>query len=159
MKPLTRVAVRLPDALSEVCLVRMGLQARGLAAWFLSIRLARAIAGSAEEARVLGAGLLLSESFRLGWGHLGVLQYWRSFDDLEAWSHRAPHAEWWRAAVDRMRNKGDLGVYHETYLVPRQNVESIFLGCAPAGLLAFGVTGEPVGAETNGRSRLGRGLG
>jgi hypothetical protein len=86
-----------------------------------------------------------------------VLQYWRSFEDLDAWSHRSPHADWWRGVVERMRTRRDVGVYHETYLVPRGRVESIYLDCRPTGLAAFGATGEPVGADTNSRGRLGMG--
>ena len=102
-----------------------------------------------------GAGLLGSESFTIARGHFGVLQYWRSFDDLDAWSHRPPHSEWWREAVDRMRRKQDLGVYHEVFRVPAANLESIYLDCEPAGLARFGKLGEPVGPMTTARGRLG----
>jgi hypothetical protein len=119
----TRVIARLPDSLGELCLLRLGIQSRGL------------------------RGLIYA-------GKFGLLQYWRSFSDLEAWSHRPPHSDWWRGAVERMRTRGDFGIYHETYLVPRDRIESIYLGCRPAGLLIFGETGDPVGPDTNSRGRL-----
>ena len=89
--------------------------------------------------------------------HFGVFQYWRSFDELEAWVRRPPHSEWWRKAVERMRRRRDIGVYHEAFLVRAADIESIFMNCDPAGLATFGVLGEPVGAMTTSRGRLGRG--
>jgi hypothetical protein len=154
-----RIIARLPESVTELCLVRLGIQARGLSAWLSLRRWQRAIDGESAAAIAAGAGLLHSERFSLGRGHFGVLQYWRSFAELDAWSRRPPHSEWWRAAVARMRTRGDLGVYHETFLVPRARVESIYVNCRPAGLAAFGTTAEPVGPDTNSRGRLGIGPG
>lgn len=154
---MKRLTARPPESVTELCLLRLGVQTRGLRAFFYAARLGRAIERSAAAAVATGAGLLHSETFRVGPGHFGVLQYWRSFDDLEAWSHRPPHADWWRGAVARMRDRADFGIYHETFLVPRDRVEAIYWGCRPTGLSAFGVTGEPVGPDTNSRGRLGRG--
>ena len=154
---MNRVIARLPESVTELCLVRLGLQAHRLSAWPYAVRLSRSINKAAAEAVASGAGLLLSEPLRLGRAHYGVLQYWTSFEALEAWSHRPPHSEWWREAVERMRSRGDFGVYHETYLVPRARIESIYLDCRPTGLLAFGTPADPVGGDTNSRGRLGMG--
>jgi hypothetical protein len=155
---MLRTAASLPESVTELCLLRLGIQVRGFSAFLYAVRLARAIDRSAAEAMASGAGLLGSERFSLGRGHFGVWQYWRSFEALESWSHRPPHSEWWRGAVDRMRTRSDFGVYHETFLVPRDGVESIYLNCRPTGLATFGTTGEPVGPQTTSRGRLGRGL-
>lgn len=41
------------------------------------------------------------------------IQYWRSYDDLDRWARKQPHARWWRWL---MENTGpDLGFYHEIY--------------------------------------------
>jgi hypothetical protein len=154
---MNRVIARPPESVTELCLVRLGFQTSGLSAFFYARRLVRAIDRSAAEAVSTGAGLLLSERFLLSRNHFGVLQYWRDFGALEAWSHRPPHSEWWRQAVERMRGRGDFGIYHESYLVPRERIESIYLNSRPTGLLAFGTTGEPVGGDTNSRGRLGQG--
>lgn len=153
---MQRKSASLPEGVAELCLVRLGFQARRWAALPYARRIAKAIDRSASEAISAGAGLLHSERFAFGPRHFGVLQYWRSFADLEQWSHRPPHSEWWRGAVERMRTKGDFGVYHETYLVPRSAVESIYLDCEPVGLATFGTLGEPVGTRTTSRDRLGR---
>src|SRR5262249_23089441 len=43
-------------------------------------------------------GLLLHENliYSLIPLHLGMRQYWRDFDALEAWTRSTPHREWWR---------------------------------------------------------------
>ena len=93
---MNRVIARLPESITELCLVRLGIQVKSPAAWLFARRLRSAIAADARRAIAEGAGLLNSESFAIALNHFGVLQYWRSFDDLEAWVHRPPHSEWWR---------------------------------------------------------------
>jgi hypothetical protein len=151
-----RAIASLPDSVAELCLVRVGIQARGFRARVFVARLGRAIDRAAAEAMATGAGLLAADRFQLGRGHLGLLQYWQSFDHLEAWTRRPPHSAWWGEAVERIRTRGDLGVYHETFLIPRDRVESVALECSPAGLARFGVAGEAVGPMTTSRGRLGR---
>jgi hypothetical protein len=153
---MNRVIARLPESVGELCLVRLGIQVKSLPAWLFARRLRAAIAADAGRAVAEGAGLLNSQAFAIGLDHFGVLQYWRSFDDLEAWSRRPPHSEWWRSAVDRMRLRQDLGVYHETFLVRPAEIESIYLNCRPTGLAAFGLLGESIGPMTTSRGRLGR---
>ena len=153
---LRRVAAELPEGSEGLCLVRFGLVARRVSALGFARRMARRVDRAASEAIASGAGLLHAERFAMGWRHVGAWQYWAGFEALDAWSRRPPHAEWWREALDRMRARGDVGVYHEAYLVARRDVESIYLDCPPLGLAAFGVTAEPVGPRTTARDRLGR---
>jgi hypothetical protein len=141
---MDRIVVRVPESVEELCLVRVGVVVRKLRALPYAARLGRAIQRSTEEA--IGSGA----------GHFGFLQYWSSFEALDAWSHRSPHSDWWRDALERMRKRADFGIYHETYLVPKAGVESIYFGCPPAGLGRFGVKGEAVGLSTTSRDRLGR---
>ena len=44
--------------------------------------------------------------------HVGMRQYWRDFDALEAWSRTLPHKEWWS---DYLRDRGGTSFWHETY--------------------------------------------
>ena len=44
--------------------------------------------------------------------HVGMRQYWRDFDSLEAWSLTLPHKEWW---TDYLRDRGGTSFWHETY--------------------------------------------
>ncbi len=67
----------------------------------------------------------------LGYTNLGLatlVQYWRSFDHLERYA-RAPDNEHWPAWVEfnrRMKgSRGDVGIWHETYLVRAGEYESV----------------------------------
>ena len=153
---MKRVIARLPRSMSELCLVRLGIQVKSPAAWLFARRLRSAITTDSRRAIAQGAGLLNSETFAIAINHFGVLQYWRSFDELETWTHRSPHSEWWGSAVERMRLKRDFGIYHETFLVRPADIESISMNCRPAGLETFGELAEPVGPDTTSRGRLRR---
>lgn len=153
---MQRKIATLPDSVTELCLVRLGLQVRKFTAWPYVRRLGKAIDRSSKEALAADVGLLHSEQFFISWNHFGSLQYWRTFDAMEQWSHRPPHSEWWRGAIERGRTKRDFGVYHETFLVPRAAIETIYLDCEPVGISAFGEIGEAVGTTTTSRDRLGK---
>ena len=153
---MRRVVAQLPETVTELCLVRVGIQVRRASAWLFARRLRSRIIAESHHALAEDAGLLCSESFAFSIGHVGFLQYWRGFDEMEAWTHRPPHSEWWRGAVDRMRVKRDLGIYHEAFLVRAAEIESIYLDCEPTGLGRFGRLAEPVGPLTTSRGRLGR---
>jgi Domain of unknown function (DUF4188) len=153
---MNRVVARVPDSVEELCVIRIGLVVRKVSGLLSVSKFRKAIERSAIEAKASNAGLLDSERFLIKWNHFGFLQYWRSFQALEEWSHKPPHSTWWREALERMRQRGDLGVYHETFLVASTGVESIYLDCPSIGISSFGVTGEAVGSSTTSRDRLGR---
>jgi len=69
-------------------------------------------------------GLLLHENliFSLIPPHVGMRQYWRDFEALEAWSRSAPHRQWWQ---DFLRSSGGTGFWHETYFM-RGGMEAIY---------------------------------
>ena len=84
--------------------MRLGIQVRAcISAWFFARRLRSEMPLNPPNRLAEDGGLLSSESFAIAINHFGFLQYWRSFDDLEAWVRRPPHAEWWQKAVERMR--------------------------------------------------------
>ena len=153
---LRRTVAELPESVEELALVRFGLVAHRLSAWRFVRDYGQAVETASATAVAERAGLLGSERIANGWGRVGFLQYWASFESLDAWSHRPPHSEWWRKALDRLRVKADIGVYHETFVVPRRNVESISIDCPPVGLSGFGILSDPVGPKTSARDRLGR---
>jgi Monooxygenase af470-like len=59
-------------------------------------------------------GLLLHEQLMFSQEplHVGMRQYWRDFDCLEAWARTLPHKEWW---TDYLRDRGGTSFWHETY--------------------------------------------
>jgi hypothetical protein len=72
-----------------------------------------------------------------GLGLGGIVQYWRSFDQLEAYA-RDParqHAPAWAAFNKAMRgSREDVGIWHETYLVKAGQYEAVYSGMPPHGL-------------------------
>ena len=69
-------------------------------------------------------GLLLHENFIMSLIplHLGMRQYWRDFDALEAWARSTPHREWWR---DFLRSSRGTGFWHEAYFM-RGGMEAVY---------------------------------
>ncbi len=67
-----------------------------------------------------------------------IVQYWRSFDDLERFARNTddPHLEPWRQFNRRVGASGDVGIWHETYRVQTTDIETIYGNMPPAGLAA-----------------------
>jgi len=95
----------------------------------------------------------------LGHGGLGkvIVQYWRSFEHLEAYA-RAKDKTHWPAWVDFNRrvgnSRGDVGIWHETYLVKPGNFEAIYSGMPPYGLGKVGKLIPATGTRDAARSRM-----
>lgn len=75
-------------------------------------------------------------------GHTGlsmkvIVLYWRSFDHLEAYARDPERAHWpaWTEFNRRIRAaEGDVGIWHETYLIAPGRHETIYNGMPPFGL-------------------------
>jgi Domain of unknown function (DUF4188) len=93
------------------------------------------------------AGLLHAEGALKGPLSPMVIQYWRSFEELETFARSpdAPHLEAWKAYNRDIRDTGDVGIWHETYRIAPGASESVFGNMPPRGL---GVAArlEPVGS-------------
>lgn len=81
------------------------------------------------------------ESGFLGFQLLGgippvIVQYWRSFEQLEAYAkdRQSLHYPAWRAFNQRIKSNGDVGIWHETYKVRAGEYESIYNNMPPYGL-------------------------
>lgn len=61
-------------------------------------------------------GLLSHETFLFSLfpPHLGIRQYWRDFEALEAWARSKPHRLWWQSFL---KNSGGTGFWHEAYFM------------------------------------------
>lgn len=83
-------------------------------------------------------------------GGVLLIQYWRSYDDLDRWARMLPHMRWWRWLL---QNAGpDLGFYHEIYQV--KTAEAIFeKGCTPVGPALFTTTSPVVAGEGRSKER------
>ena len=91
-------------------------------------------------------------------GGLLIVQYWRSFGHLEAYARSQDHLHWptWVAFNKRMReSRGDVGIWHETYLVRAGEYEAIYRGMPPWGLGRAGALVPASGRKEAARDRLG----
>jgi Domain of unknown function (DUF4188) len=84
-----------------------------------------------------------------------VVQYWRSFEHLEAFAQDEddPHLATWRSYWRRVGRSGRTGIWHETYLVRAGEYEAIY-GNMPAYGLAKASEAVKVGADSSARTRL-----
>ena len=85
------------------------------------------------------AGLLGYERAVM-FGGLAVVQYWRSFEHLERYarSSNASHLPAWQEFNKRIRDSGDIGIWHETYRVHAGDYEAIYGNMPRVGMGAFG---------------------
>jgi hypothetical protein len=93
-------------------------------------------------------------------GHMGMLtmvQYWRSFDELEAYARSRDHAHWpaWVAFNKRLnKSRGDVGIWHETYRVAAGQYETVYSGMPPHGLGKFTALVPATGRRDTARGRM-----
>ncbi len=77
-----------------------------------------------------------------GWLTTGpvVVQYWRSFEQLERYARDpdAGHLPAWRRFNRLVRASGDVGIWHETYRVRAGEYETIYGNVPRTGLARFG---------------------
>jgi hypothetical protein len=109
--------------------------------------------------RELGAhpelGLLRAEG---GWlfGGPAFVQYWRSFEQLEAYARNsdAAHLPAWRAFNRAARASNSVGIYHETYRISGGNFEVMYNHMPEVGLLAASGT-RPLDRSSTSALRMG----
>ena len=99
-------------------------------------------------------GLLLHESLYFSFVplHVGMRQYWRDFESLEAWARSAPHRIWWQQFL---KDSGGTGFWHETYFV-RGGFEAIYDDMpGPIGMSSFAPVKPARGPMFSARTRAG----
>jgi hypothetical protein len=92
----------------------------------------------------------------IGWRGPVMIQYWRSFDDLENFARHPsdPHLPAWKRFNQAVGSDGSVGIWHETYLVQPGQFESLY-GNMPRFGLAQAVEHVPVEGRRNAaRARL-----
>jgi hypothetical protein len=87
---------------------------------------------------------------------VGMTQYWRDFDALEAYSHDTtqPHVAAWRQLARLTKNDQTFGYWHETYVVTPDNSETIYGSMPRFGLAAATRHVSVVTATNAARARL-----
>jgi hypothetical protein len=79
-----------------------------------------------------------------------IVQYWRSFEDLQRFARDAddPHLEPWRRYNREIGKSGDVGVWHETYVVSPGRFEAVYANMPVVGLAAA-TSHVPVGRRSD----------
>jgi hypothetical protein len=93
---------------------------------------------------------LLGARGSVGGRTITLVQFWRSFEHLEAFAKNQDdiHLPAWRAFNKRVGASGDVGVYHETFRVAAGQHETIYSNMPVMGLAAAGAS-VPVGKRTD----------
>ncbi|MEM8731025.1 MAG: DUF4188 domain-containing protein [Pseudomonadota bacterium] len=101
------------------------------------VPVARAMGRMLNELYAAGpekTGFLGHQNFGMG----GMVQYWRSFEHLETYARAAEAEHWpaWSAFNKAMKGaREDVGIWHETYLVPAGQYEAVYSGMPDFGLI------------------------
>ncbi len=101
---------------------------------------------------------LLSFRSQIGFRDLSVVQYWRSAAHLQAFAHAThrSHMPAWRDFYARVGSSGDVGIWHETYVVPRENLETVYMNMPRFGLGLAGDVFPATGPRASAAKRLRR---
>ena len=105
---------------------------------------------------------LLSTRGSFGLRNLSATQYWQSAEHLRAFAQASnnTHLPAWQAFNRRAATSGsDVGIWHETYIVPAANLESIYVNMPPHGLSAFGKIFPAKGPRASAAKRLANATG
>ena len=85
------------------------------------------------------------ESGLLGFQLLGgippvTVQYWKSFEHLEAYAKNrdASHYPAWKSFNQKIKNNGDVGIWHETYKIRAGDFECVYNNMPKYGLGKIG---------------------
>ena len=88
-----------------------------------------------------------------------IVQYWRSFDHLEAYARDQNQLHWpaWIAFNKRVgSSRGDVGIWHETYRIRAGEYECVYSGMPAFGPAKASTTVDATGQLESARGRLER---
>ena len=87
-----------------------------------------------------------------------LVQYWESFEKLHAYALAKDnnHLPAWKSFNQKIGTSGDVGIWHETYLIAARQHESVYINMPPYGLGQAGALTEAKGDKRYAKARLGR---
>jgi hypothetical protein len=87
-----------------------------------------------------------------------LVQYWRSFEQLEAFarSKDSTHFPAWVKFNKSVGSSGDVGIWHETFLVGAGQYEAVYNNMPKSGLARIGEFVPASGRHQTAPQRLGR---
>ena len=100
---------------------------------------------------------LLHARNHFGFPNLMVVQYWRSFEQLADYAadRTKAHLPAWRAFNQKVGSNGDVGIWHETYLVRAGAYETLYNNMPRFGLAQAGEAVAATGRLNTAKGRLG----
>ena len=99
---------------------------------------------------------LLHARTHFGLRNTMLVQYWRSYEHLHAYAgakDRA-HLPAWSAFNTAIGSNGDVGIWHETYLVDPGKVESVYVNMPAYGMGVAGTIHGATGQRARSEGRL-----
>lgn len=140
------------DAYPDLIVIYLGMRSHGLRGLRRLVSLGPQIQKSVATRP---DGLLLHETLYFGFlpPHLGMRQYWRDFEALDAWARTLPHAAWWKQFLG---DPGGTGFWHEIYAM-RGGMEAIYDNMpSKLGFSSFAPLTPAKGGLVSARQRLRR---
>lgn len=100
-------------------------------------------------------GFLGAHTF-IYWRGVALVQYWRSFEDLESFARdrEAPHLPAWRRFNRSVGSDGSVGIWHETYRVESGGYEAIYANMPVWGLAKATALSPVTGRRETARRRM-----
>lgn len=129
---------------------------RWLPIFLIAPRMVRELVGD-DETGLLGSRTVLGPGLR----NIGFVQYWESFDALEAYARDSDYLHlgaWQDYYEDGTKDDASLGIWHETYVVSAGEYETVYNNMPRHGLGATdGATVAPAaGQRDTAGGRIGR---
>ncbi len=147
--PVRRQTVDL-SSYPDLVVIYLGMRAPSLKALDALMKTGKEI-GQAVAGRP--DGLLLHENFIFSLlpPHLGMRQYWRDLESLEAWTREGLHRGWWTGFL---KDPKGTSFWHETYR-RSGGFEAIYDNVErPVGMMAFAPVHQAKGPMFSARARL-----
>jgi hypothetical protein len=150
-----RVTARVDD---EFVVFRIGMRINSLWKLHRWLPVFRAMPRMLRELEAEPERGLLETQASLGLRNQVLTQYWESFDHLESYARDpdAEHLPAWKAFNRRVGEGGDVGIWHETFLVRPDEYEAVYNNMPPTGLGAAGELVPASGRLETAGGRLGR---
>ena len=120
--------------------------------WWPVFMAMRPMVSELEERPELG---LLGANFGFMFGGPALVQYWRSFEDLERYARGADHLHLpaWKRYNQLARDAGGVGIWHETYRIRDGEYETIYGNMPRIGLAAVS-DHRPLGSTSRASERI-----
>jgi hypothetical protein len=85
-----------------------------------------------------------------------MVQYWSSFEALANYAsdRSGQHYPAWAAFNRALAKSGDVGIWHETFLVPASNIEAVYNHTPPTGLASYLPRVPATGHKKTARQRM-----